>query len=115
MDSIFRKFCYYYLNDGTEEELKELRELAKEDFNKIQKKAIKFSKKVINETSKLGFTTDFEGFCNLLEDYINKKDTLSDNEKSIYLKILMTLSEIHEINLREELERYISYKKAQGV
>ncbi len=110
MDNIFRKFCYYYLNDGTEDDLEELKKLAQDDFIEIQRKAIKLSKRIINETAKLGFSTDFEGFCNLLEAYINKKAKLSDKEKSIYLKILMTLSEIHEINLREELERYVSYK-----
>ncbi len=111
MDNIFRKFCHYYLTDQDEYELEEIKEMAQEEFDNYQIKVQEFIEELKKQTSDFGYGTDFESLCNLLEEYINKKDNLTDEEKSNYLKVLMTLSEIHEVNLREELERYISYKK----
>lgn len=111
MDSVFRKLCHYYIAEADEEILNNIKEENPEEFELYNEKAKKFIKKLTIKTAKLGFAPDFESFCNLLEEYINKKDSLEDEEKRLYLKILMTLSEIHEINLREELERYISYKQ----
>lgn len=110
MDNTFRKLCHYYITNENEEMIKELEEKT-ENFEEKKEKAEKFIEKLRQKTNQLGYGVDFESFCNLLEEYINKKDGMEDEEKSKYLKILMTLSEIHEINLREELERYISYKK----
>lgn len=110
MDNTFRKLCHYYITNENEEMIKELEEKT-ENFEEKKEKAEKFIEKLCQKTNQLGYGVDFESFCNLLEEYINKKDGMEDEEKSKYLKILMTLSEIHEINLREELERYISYKK----
>ena len=111
MDTLFRKFCQYYLTNNNQEELEKLKELAKDNFANIDKKARKFIEKLKEKTNKLGYGTDFESFCELLEFYINQKKHMNDEEKINYLKVLMTLSEIHEINLREELERYVSYKE----
>lgn len=110
MDNTFRKLCHYYITNENEEMIKEL-EGNTEEFSAKKEKAQNFIEKLRQKTNQLGYGVDFESFCNLLEEYINKKDSMEDEEKSKYLKILMTLSEIHEINLREELERYISYKK----
>ena len=110
MDNTFRKLCHYYITNENEEMIKELEENP-EEFSAKKEKAQNFIEKLRQKTNQLGYGVDFESFCNLLEEYINKKDSMEDEEKSKYLKILMTLSEIHEINLREELERYISYKK----
>lgn len=110
MDNTFRKLCQYYITNENEEMIKELEENT-EEFKAKKEKAQNVIEKLRQKTNQLGYGVDFESFCNLLEEYINKKDSMEDEEKSKYLKILMTLSEIHEINLREELERYISYKK----
>lgn len=113
MEELFRKFCHCYIAEGTKEELEELKKIAKKDFAIYQKKALKFVKNLKRKTQKLGFNTDFESFCNMLEDYINKKDNLSDEDKKNYLKNLVSLSEIYDVNLREELERYVSYKTVE--
>lgn len=113
MDKAFRKLCHYFITDGESESLEEIQEMLQEDYEETKEKAQLFVEKLTRKTKELGYTPDFESFCNLLEEYISKKDQLDDNEKTKYLKILMTLSEIHEINLREELERYISYKQKE--
>lgn len=110
MDSEFRKLCHFYITDGNEENLKYFQDELN-NYEEIKDKAKELAEKIQEKTNELGYGADFESFCNLLESYINKKDNMEDDEKSNYLKLLMTLSEIHEINLREELERYISYKK----
>lgn len=111
MDSAFRKLCHFYLTDGTEENLSIIKESIEENFEELNEKAKELTEKIKEKTAKLGYNADFESYCDLLEEYINKKDNMEDEEKESYLKLLMTLSEIHEINLREELERYVSYKK----
>ena len=111
MDSVFRKLCHFYITDGNEENLHLLKENSEENFDELKEKAKELTTKLQEKTAELGYNADFESFCDLLEEYINKKDNMDDDEKSNYLKLLMTLSEIHEINLREELERYVSYKK----
>lgn len=111
MDSVFRKLCYFYITDGNEENLHFIKDTADENFEEINEKAKSLTEKLKEKTAELGYNADFESFCELLEEYINKKDNMEDDEKSNYLKLLMTLSEIHEINLRAELERYVSYKK----
>lgn len=113
MDNIFRKFCQYYTTDKSEKLLNELRELAQDEFDDYKEETYKFIEELKHSLRELGYTIDFESFCNLLEEYINKKETLSDEEKKKYLKALMNLSELYEVNLREELERYVSYKKTE--
>ncbi len=111
MEELFRKFCYHFLTDGPEEELKELEQLAGKDFVEYRKKTNKFVKNLKRKTAKLGFNTDFESFCALLEKYIAIKDDLNDDEKRIYLKNLVELSQIYEVNLRAELEQYVTVKE----
>lgn len=111
MDNIFRKFCQYYTTDNNENVLNELRELAQDEFEDYKEETQKFIEELKHSLKEFGYQLDFESFCNLLEEYINKKDSLNDDEKKKYLKILMNMSELYEVNLREELERYISYKE----
>ena len=113
MDKAFRKLCHYFITDGESETLEEIQEMLQDEFEETKEKAQIFVEKLTLKTKELGYTPDFESFCNLLEEYISKKDKMDDEEKTKYLKILMTLSEIHEINLREELERYVSYKQKE--
>ena len=111
MEKTFLRFCDYYLNKKNEEDLKKLEIETKENFKEYKQKSQKFVKNLKRKTKKLGFGTDFESFCNMLEHYIKIKDDLNDLEKREYLKQLVALSEIYEINLRKELEQYISYKE----
>ena len=111
MEKTFLKFCDYYLNKKDLEELKKQEKLSENSFKEYKQKSQKFIKNIKRKTKKLGFGTDFESFCNMLEHYIKIKDDLNDLEKREYLKQLVALSEIYEINLRKELEQYISYKE----
>lgn len=110
MEECFRRFCHYYIVDEDEKVLEDLKSETKDEFKEINKKAIKYVKNLRRKAGKLGFGVDFESFCNCLEEYINRKDGLTDEEKKSYLKVLMSLSQIYEINLREELERYVSVR-----
>ena len=111
MDNLFRKLCLYYIMNEPVEELEKIKEEDSQNFEKNNEKAQKLIELLNEKCISKGFTIDFEGFCEYLEYYINEKDKMTDKEKSENLKLLMTLSEIHEINLREELERYVTYKK----
>ena len=113
MDNIFRKFCHYFITDKNPKLLEELRELAQDEFEEYEIEVKEFLNILQKKLKKLGYTIDFESFCNLLEEYINKKESLNDEEKREYLKVLRNLADLYEINLREELERYVSYKKAE--
>jgi hypothetical protein len=111
MEKTFLKFCDYYLNKKDVEELKKQEKLSDSSFKEYKQKSQKFVKNIKRKTKKLGFGTDFDSFCNMLEHYIKIKDDLNDLEKREYLKQLVALSEIYDINLRKELEQYISYKE----
>ncbi len=113
MDNIFRKFCHYYITDKDPKLLEELRELAQDEFEDYEVETKQFIENLQKSLKRLGYKIDFESFCILLEEYINKKENLNDEEKREYLKVLRNLSELYEINLREELERYVSYKKEE--
>ncbi len=113
MDNIFRKFCHYYITDKDPKLLEELRELAQDEFEDYEVETKQFVENLQKSLKRLGYKIDFESFCSLLEEYINKKENLNDEEKREYLKVLRNLSDIYEINLREELERYVSYKKEE--
>lgn len=113
MDNIFRKFCHYYITDKDPKLLEELRELAQDEFDDYDIEVKEFINQLQKSLKRLGYSIDFESFCNLLEEYINKKESLNDEEKREYLKVLRNLSELYEVNLREELERYVSYKKEE--
>ena len=73
MDNTFRKLCHYYITNENEEMIKELEEKT-ENFEEKKEKAEKFIEKLRQKTNQLGYGVDFESFCNLLEEYINKKD-----------------------------------------
>ena len=103
MEKTFLKFCDYYLNKKDEEELKKQEKLSDSSFKEYKQKSQKFVKNIKRKTKKLGFGTDFDSFCNMLEHYIKIKDDLNDLEKREYLKQLVALSEIYDINLRKEL------------
>ena len=111
MENVFRKLCLYYIMNESIEELEKIKEENPESFEKNNEKAQKLIELLKEKCLSKGFSIDFEGFCEYLEYYINEKDKMTDKEKAENLKLLMTLSEIHEINLREELERYVTYKK----
>ena len=113
MDNIFRKFCQYYITDKEPKILEELREISQDEFDDYDTEVKVFLNDLQHSLKKLGYKIDFESFCNLLEEYINKKETLNDEEKREYLKVLRNLSDLYEVNLREELERYVSYKKEE--
>lgn len=108
MEELFRKFCYYYATDDKTISLEELKKEYPKDFKKYQKKAQKYIKSIKKSSQKLGYKTDFESFCNLLEEYINQKEKMTNMQKKEYLKVLYNLSKIYDVNLREELEPYIS-------
>jgi len=111
MEELFRKFCNYYITDNSVGGLEDLQKLAGKNFDEYKKKTTKFVKNLKKKTAKLGYGIDFESFCALLEKYITIKDDLTDDEKKIYLRNLVELSQIYEINLREELEKYVTVKE----
>ncbi len=111
MEELFRKFCYFFISNGSKEELEKLKKEAGKGFNEYKKKTNKFVKNLKRKTAKLGYNIDFESFCSLLEEYIAIKDKLSDDEKRVYLKNLIELSQIYDVNLREELEKYVTVKE----
>lgn len=82
MEETFRKFCVFYAAEKDEKYLEELKQEAKENTEEYQK-ALKFVKNLKYKAKKLGYNIDFESFCNLLEEYISKKDDLEDKEKGI--------------------------------
>lgn len=114
MNDIFQKFCYYLITKGNKEEYEEIKKIAKENkinFKELQDKTLNYVKEITKTAKKLGYSTDFESFSNMLEEYINKKEKLTDKKKKEYLKVLAALSEIYEINLKNELKEFISDAK----
>ena len=113
MEKNLCKFCRYYVEEN-ENDYEELKMIAKENninFENTMKKSKKTIKTLKIKAERLGFDIDFESYCNMLEKYVNEKDMMNDNLKKEYLKLLAILSDIYEINLREELEKYVSYKE----
>ena len=108
MEKIFKDLCIYYINNN-QEGIKKTEEELKDKFPDYQKKALKFLKNIKHKVKKMGYEVNFESFCKFLENYINKKDNMTDEEKRAELKILLPLSELFDINLRAELEKYITY------
>ena len=114
MEFIIKKFCNYLLNGKKEEELKEINAYLEKynlSYKSIKKLSQKELKKMKKEIESLGFPLSREGFNSCLQYYINIKDSLSDEEKTNYLHILMPISELFDINLKEELKQHISYKQ----
>lgn len=110
MEQQFCKLCHSIITND-KKGLNNIKKSLKDNFDDYQKKALKFIKNLRHKTKKYGYNIDFDSFCKLLEEYINKKSNLTDSEKRNYLKILFSLSRIYEINLRSELEPHISTKK----
>ena len=44
MNELFRKFCYYFITNGSKEELENLKKETGKDFNEYKKKTNKFVK-----------------------------------------------------------------------
>ena len=74
MDNIFRKFCQYYITNKNPKLLEELQELAQDEFEDYDTEVKDFLNSLQKSLKKLGYIIDFESFCNLLEEYINKKE-----------------------------------------
>lgn len=107
MEKVFGRLCEYYLNNEKNAKIEKILEQCSEEE---KNKALQYVELLRVQTNKMGYNADFESFCNMLENYINIKDTLSDSKKSSYLKVLISLSKIYDINLKDELEKYVSNK-----
>lgn len=115
MNEIMLKFYTYLIeeNNPSSKEFYELKELAKKnnlDFLETYTLAVKKIEEIKEQAEKLGFGIDFDSFCNILEKYLLEKKELSDSDKKNYLNVLAFLSEIYDIDIRAELENYISKK-----
>lgn len=113
MKNVLNKMCHYLIEKNTNE-LQKSKKICKQkniNFNKLLRKTKNHLKNLTKQAKTLGFDIDFESFLNLLEKYIEIKDNLSTNEKKQYLNLLVNLSNIYDINLKEELEKYVSYYK----
>ncbi len=113
MEKLFISFSKYFLLDNAKETLEELKKEAGKQSGKYQKKASRFTKKLKKDAQRLGFDVDFDSFCTMLQNYVNIKDSMEDKEKKEYLEVLTKLSIIHDVNLKEELDKYISYKSKE--
>ena len=108
MEKIFKSLCEYYLNNEKNPNIEKILEQSSEEE---KNKAMQYADLLQVQTRKIGYNADFESFCSMFENYINIKDTLDDSKKSNYLKILISLSKIYGINLRDELEKFVSNKE----
>lgn len=115
-DILKKTYLYYLASQPNDQEYEKLQSMAQEqaiDLNKLSHKVKQNIKKLQQKAEKLGYEVDFESFYNMLQDYISQKDNLAENTKKDFLYILATLSEIYDINLRQELENYVSLKNPQ--
>ena len=115
-DIIKKTYLYYLAPQPNNQEYQKLLSMAQEqqiNFDKLTHKVEQSIKRIKQKAQKLGYEIDFESFYNMLQDYISQKDDLEENTKKDYLFILATLSEIYDINLRQELENYVSLKNPQ--
>ncbi len=105
MENNFQKLCQFYL-DEQETDQDNINELIAQTSSETVKKAAELAKKIKAKTNELGFNPDFSSFCDMIEYYLNNKKTFPYSKKVEYLKLLITLSKVYDINLREELSRY---------
>ena len=105
MENIFQKLCQYYLNE-VEENKEEYKELIAKASPETKQKAENLVKKIKEKVSEYGFNTDFSSFCDMIEYYIKHKKEFTYAKKNEYLKLLISLSKVYGVNLREELSRY---------
>ncbi len=110
MKNTFQKLCQYYLNEQ-ETNPDEMAKLIKETNLKTLKKAENLTNKIKTKVNELGFNPDFSSFCDMIEYYLKNKKDFSASKKVEYLKLLISLSKIYDINLREELARYSTPKE----
>ena len=76
----------------------------KELFKAFYNKRFKNVKEVRQLAESLGYDIENDPFESLVHNYLNKKRNLNDYDKTRYLKVLLYLSEIYNINLREMLK-----------
>ena len=111
MDDLIRKYCLYLIDDERDEALlEEIKEQAKDKFPEYQKKARSYVRKLKEFAAKYNTDIDFTSFYNLLQKYIEEKDQMNDEEKKSYLLLMRLLAEVHSIDLKKELEGYVSQK-----
>ena len=107
-EQIFHQFCRYNLKPNNDvEEFNELKELAQQnnlDFKELQKEAIIYVEEIKVLAESLGINIDEISFEEIVNEYLSKKHQLNDYNKARYLKVLLYLSEIFGINLRELLQ-----------
>ncbi len=114
MDDLIRKYCLYLIDDERDEKLlEEIKEQAKDKFPEYQKKARSYVHKLKEFALKYDTDIDFTSFYNLLQRYIAEKDNMSDEEKKSYLLLMRLLAEVHSIDLKKELEGYVSRRPSQ--
>lgn len=114
MNDYFEILNKHLINKGSKKEYEEIIAQAKKDnidIKEITKKCLGYVKDLISKAQNLGFNTDFESFSQMLEEYILKKEKMSNEEKKLYLEVLIPLSKAYDINLKEELE-YSSKKNS---
>ncbi len=110
MENTFQKLCQYYLNE-IEENKEELAALIAQTSPDTVKKAEELVSKIKAKVNELGFNTDFSSFCDMIEHYIKNKKEFTYDEKVEFLKVLISLSKVYGIDLREELSRYSTPKE----
>ncbi len=111
MDDLIRKYCLYLIDDERDEKLlEEIKEKAKDKFPEYQKKARSYVAKLKEYAARYNTDIDFTSFYNLLQRYISEKDSMNDEEKKSYLLLMRLLAEVHSIDLKKELEGYVSKK-----
>ena len=114
MNDMLNKLNHLLL-ENNKNEIQKLKKQCQEqniDFQKILKKAKEYLKELTKQAQEIGYDLDFESFFNMLEKYIEEKENYDDETKKKYLNVLLKLSTIYDINLREELEKYVSYHKS---
>ena len=111
MDDLIKKYCLYLIDDERDAELlEEIKLKAQDKFPEYQKKARSYVQKLKEFAAKYNTDIDFTSFYNLLQKYIEEKDQMTDEEKKSYLLLMRLLAEVHSIDLKKELEGYVSRK-----
>lgn len=106
MDNTFQRLCQLYLSEEKLTRNKEYKKLVKQVSPETLNKVEQLEKKLKKEAKKIGYATDYKSYSLMIENYISQKGTLTEKEKVQYLKLLITLSKIYNIDLRDELNKY---------
>lgn len=102
---LFISLCRHFITNSLPEEYENIKQIAikeKINFQQLELKVKKFINKIQKACEKLGFDVTENTFVELLNKYIIEKKNMTDKEKTSYLKTLLFLSEIYEVNLREK-------------